>query len=98
MVNYERTHLDCVVISPPEVGGEQLIVLVQPVEVVGQLLRGVEVPHVDVGVRRGYPGHVGAVHHYGDHVVGKDFEEFLRHVVLALYLRLCHGGHRRYFT
>ena len=53
-------------------------------EVVGQLLRGAKVPHVDVGVRRGHPGHVGAVHYHGDHVVGKDFEEFLRYVVLAL--------------
>ena len=77
-------HLHSVVISPPEVGGEQLVVLVHPVEVVGQLLRGVEVPHVDEGVRRGHPGHVGAVQHHGDHVVGEDLEEFLRDVVLAL--------------
>ena len=44
------THLDCVEISPPEVGGEQLVILVQGVEVEGQLLGGVEVHHVDVGV------------------------------------------------
>ena len=75
-------HLDSVVISPPEVGGEQLVVLVHPVEVVGELLRAVEVHHVDVGVRGGHPGHVGAVQHHGDHVVGQQVEELLRDVVL----------------
>ena len=53
------THLDCVEISPPEVGGEQLVILVQGVEVKGQLLGGVEVHHVDVGVRGSQPRHVG---------------------------------------
>ena len=55
-------------------------------EVVSQLLRGVEVPHVDVGVRRSHPGHVGAVQHHGDHVVGQDFEKLLRDVVLLTEL------------
>ena len=81
----KELHLHSVVISPPEVGGEQLVVLVYPVEVVGELLRGAEVPHVDEGVRRGHPGHVGAVQHHRDHVVGQQVEEFLRDVVLALY-------------
>ena len=50
-----------VVISPPEVGGEQSFVMVHHVKVVGQLLCAVEVPHVDIGVRQRQPGHVGAV-------------------------------------
>ena len=70
-------------VSPPEVGGEQLVVLVHRVEVEGQLLRGVEVPHVDEGVRWSRPGHVGAVQHDGNHVVGQKVEEFLRYVVLG---------------
>ena len=53
-------------------------------KVVGQLLRGVEVHDVDIGVRWSHPGHVGAVQHHGDHVVGQNFEELLRDVVLAL--------------
>ena len=77
--------LSLVVISPPEVGGEQSVVLVHGVEVEGQVLRGVEVHHVDVGVRRGLPGHVGAVQYHGDHVVLENFEEFLCDVVLPLY-------------
>ena len=52
-------------------------------EVVGQLLRGVEVPHVDEGVGWSHPGHVGAVQHHGDHVVGEQVEVFLRYVVLT---------------
>ena len=48
-------------VSPPEVGGEQSFVMVHHVKVVGQLLCAVEVPHVDVGVWRRQPGHVGAV-------------------------------------
>ena len=77
------THLESVEISPPEVGGEQLVILVHLVEVEGQLLRGVEVHHVDVGVGRGQPGHVGAVKHHGDHVVAQQVEELLRDVVLG---------------
>ena len=76
-------HLDCVVISPPEVWGEQLVILVHPVEVVGQLLRGVEVHHVDVGVGWSHLGHVGSVQHHGDHVVRQQVEEFLCDVVLG---------------
>ena len=76
------SHLDSVVISPPEVGGEQLVVLVHHVEVVGQLLRGVEVPHVDVGVGWSHLAHVGPVQHHGDHVVGQKVEELLCDVVL----------------
>ena len=52
-------------------------------EVEGQLLRGLEVHHVDEGVRGSQLGHVGAVQNHGDHVVGKEIEELLRDVVLA---------------
>ena len=52
-------------------------------EVEGQLLGGLEVHHVDEGVRGSQLGHVGAVQHHGDHVVGKEIEELLRDVVLG---------------
>ena len=52
-------------------------------KVVGQLLRGVEVHDVDIGVRWSHPGHVGAVQDHGDQVVGEKVVELLSDVVLA---------------
>ena len=75
--------LELVVISPPKVRSEQFIVLVYSLEVSGQLLGGVEVHHIDEGVRGGEVGHLRPVHHHGDHVVGQDVEVLLRDVVLA---------------
>ena len=83
LISWSSPHLDSVVLPPPEVGGEQLVVPVHHVEVVGQILRGVEVPHVDVGVGRSQAGHVGAVQDHGDQVVGEEVVELLSDVVLA---------------
>ena len=80
------SYLDSVVVSPPEIGGKQFVVLVDGVEVLGQLSGGVEVPDVDVGVRRDMCCHVGSAQDHRNHVVGQKVVELLSEVVLHSYI------------
>ena len=73
-----------VVVSPPEVGGEQLVIRTHSLHVLCRLLNTVvEIFKVDVGVFGSNVGHVGTIEDYGDHVVIQDLPELLRHVVRA---------------
>ena len=73
-----------VVVSPPEVGGEQRVIPTHSLHVLRRLLNTViEIFKVDVGVFGSNVGHVGTIQHDGDHVVIQDLPELLRHVVRA---------------
>ena len=73
-----------VVVSPPEVGGEQLVIPTHSLHVLCRLLNTViEIFKVDVGVFGSNVGHVDTIQHDGDHVVIQDLPELLRHVVRA---------------
>ena len=59
-----------VVVSPPEVGGKQLVIRTHFLHVLCRLLNTVvEIFKVDVGVFGSNVGHVDAIQHDGDHVV-----------------------------
>ena len=59
-----------VVVSPPEVGGEQLVIRTHYLHVLCRFFNTVvEIFKVDVGVFGSNVGHVGTIQHDGDHVV-----------------------------
>ena len=72
-----------IVILPPEIWSQPLLVRRKPREERRQLRGGVEILDIDEGVRRRQVTHVGPGQHHGHHAVCQGVIELLRDIILA---------------